>query len=675
MRALLTLAAAVAFAGVSACGASLAEAAGPKRPAPPRPESRRVVELEGTGPLPIALPDGDTRDYGAALEARLVTVLTESGRFRVVGAADPGARAATARLATRTGDEWVWPSSAEPAATIRIRVHALSLRTGDRGGRMMYGFDERQPLRDWLAVAEHLGAPLDEFALSSTQSEPEGFGGRFRPEGFAPFDTHSGLDLGDGFEINVLFAWLGLKYARYDARLALTVEITPASAPWAPQKADRRIVEVSARGFFFDVAGGYLGYSGGIALARRDALTRAFAAALTEASRAVDRMASPLRLTARLDRITGGGTVYLLGSGIDSTVRAGTRYRAVDRPDLCLEVVTSHRSGAEARLLEGSPFAAQEGQLFLEWRASDTLPGATLAARAAVVRAPAALPAGDAPTSSESARVSETNFPEPALPEGAAPRVSPLEAFLRSLLEAALLPYRIWRYFQTDRGFDDAFFAQPVHTPGNEPGKGPLVAVIDSGVDLRHRAFRGRLWRNSAAIRDGRGELDVGGWDFISGDARPYDDHGHGSAVAGHFLAHSAAFNADAHPTLLPLKVLNPWGVSSSTAMLAAFDAAIGHGTDVILCAWSTSIPSEALREGIRRAERAGIPVFTVDETAGTATRYPAAWAAEFSNLHVSHPIPLLPEARGPEPRGGWRRWRSADLLAAEAAAEWLQSR
>jgi thermitase len=75
-------------------------------------------------------------------------------------------------------------------------------------------------------------------------------------------------------------------------------------------------------------------------------------------------------------------------------------------------------------------------------------------------------------------------------------------------------------------------------------GQGVTVAVIDSGVDLQHPEFIGKL---------------VPGWDFYNDDNNPDDDEGHGTHVAGVIAAKTnngigmagIAFNS----MILPLKV------------------------------------------------------------------------------------------------------------------------
>lgn len=60
-------------------------------------------------------------------------------------------------------------------------------------------------------------------------------------------------------------------------------------------------------------------------------------------------------------------------------------------------------------------------------------------------------------------------------------------------------------------------------------GTEKVVAIIDTGVDLKHEELKDNLWTNTR-IKELRG---LHGYDFVNGDDNPQDDNGHGTHVAG----------------------------------------------------------------------------------------------------------------------------------------------
>ena len=172
------------------------------QPAPPA-VGRKVIGIVPVQEVKIQLPDGNWKDFGEAYE---VIVRSDLERTKKYITTRPHEKAG-AMSALSVESRAVWTGTNVPAATVRISVDALTFVTGSRGDRMFYGFDERfrTPFNDGN------GKNPNEFPLKSLSFEPNWFDRQFDAKGTAPMDSLSGLDLGQGFDLNVLFAWLSVK--------------------------------------------------------------------------------------------------------------------------------------------------------------------------------------------------------------------------------------------------------------------------------------------------------------------------------------------------------------------------------------------------------------------------------------------------------------------------------
>ncbi|MCW5878229.1 MAG: S8 family serine peptidase [Anaerolineales bacterium] len=149
-----------------------------------------------------------------------------------------------------------------------------------------------------------------------------------------------------------------------------------------------------------------------------------------------------------------------------------------------------------------------------------------------------------------------------------------------------------------------------------------VLAIIDSGIDLGHPEFAGRI---------------LPGYDFIDRDKTPNDQCGHGTHVAG--IAAAAGDNAQGiagiawNVKIMPLKVLagpnSPFGPCGGTTASVA-DALIwaaDRNVDIINLSIGTSAPSALMQNATYYAYQKGVALFAAAGNAGTSpVFYPAAY-------------------------------------------------
>lgn len=156
-----------------------------------------------------------------------------------------------------------------------------------------------------------------------------------------------------------------------------------------------------------------------------------------------------------------------------------------------------------------------------------------------------------------------------------------------------------------------------------------VIAVIDSGIDIKHEDLKGNIWTNNQEIPgnnyddDRNGFVDdTNGWDFIDNEPNPspqfangWTESGvsHGTIIAGIISARGDNNQGIAGITwqskIMPLKVLNDRGEGRLSSVVRAVDYAVNNGADIINLSFTGSTYSESLREALERAYNKGVVV------------------------------------------------------------------
>jgi subtilisin family serine protease len=153
-----------------------------------------------------------------------------------------------------------------------------------------------------------------------------------------------------------------------------------------------------------------------------------------------------------------------------------------------------------------------------------------------------------------------------------------------------------------------------------------VVAVVDTGVQLNHPDLSARL---------------VSGYDFVNHDARPNDDNGHGTSVAGIVAATANSLGVTGmcmHCDVMPLKALDSRGIGYWTVAAKAIIWAADHHADVINMSFGGPTGGSTLARAIDYARSRGVVMIGAAGNDGLTTKfYPAAFAGVISVAAAGH--------------------------------------
>lgn len=149
----------------------------------------------------------------------------------------------------------------------------------------------------------------------------------------------------------------------------------------------------------------------------------------------------------------------------------------------------------------------------------------------------------------------------------------------------------------------------------------PIVAIIDTGVDIDHPDLSANIWTNTAEQNgannqddDGNGfRDDVHGWDFVNQTAEMHDFNSHGTHCAG--IAGAVTNNgigiAGACPDalIMPVSVMQSDGTGAISTIIQGINYAAQNGADVISMSIGTYAHSIAMEQALAVAYQTAVLV------------------------------------------------------------------
>ncbi|MCD1260879.1 S8 family serine peptidase [Paenibacillus athensensis] len=142
-----------------------------------------------------------------------------------------------------------------------------------------------------------------------------------------------------------------------------------------------------------------------------------------------------------------------------------------------------------------------------------------------------------------------------------------------------------------------------------------IVAVVDTGVDLTHPDLAANL---------------VEGVNLLEPGAKPLDDNGHGTNVAGII---AAVVNNDKgiagmapNARIMPIKALEADGTGGEAKLGEGIRYAVDHGARIVVLSLGLNKNTSALAQTVQYAEDHGVLLVAAVGNEGSSVKYPAAY-------------------------------------------------
>ena len=176
----------------------------------------------------------------------------------------------------------------------------------------------------------------------------------------------------------------------------------------------------------------------------------------------------------------------------------------------------------------------------------------------------------------------------------------------------------------------DTYTAEPLYTeqwgpaainldqlwavPKLEGAERPVIAILDTGIDITHPDLEANIWTNTREANGAEGEDDddngynddLHGWDFINQTAKIADYNGHGTHCAGIAAAVGTngigitGANPDAY--IMPITVMQSDGTGDVATIIQGIDYATDNGASFLSMSFGSYSYSIAEEQALAKA-------------------------------------------------------------------------
>lgn len=148
----------------------------------------------------------------------------------------------------------------------------------------------------------------------------------------------------------------------------------------------------------------------------------------------------------------------------------------------------------------------------------------------------------------------------------------------------------------------------------------PVIAILDTGVDITHPNLKDNIWTNTAESEgeegyddDGDGYVDdLHGWDFINNTGKIADYNMHGTHVAGIAAAANNGLGivgANPQALIIPVTVMQSDGQGDIATLARGVEYAAAKGATVINMSLGTYADSKVLKNALAKAYQSSVIV------------------------------------------------------------------